>query len=168
MDLAYYANLAEVLGTLAIIVSLIYVAVQIRQHTRVTRLSTGQNVSRDLRDSLAVVANDMTMASIHLRAMTNVSSLAPEEKHRFYIFMNNAYRGYENAYYQNLQGALDPHVWETVVGNLVIGKYTAGYESFWRDRKQIFSKAFQDFYDNELPGSEIRPLDAYESAENVD
>ena len=81
MDLTYYANLAEILGTSAIIVSLIYVAVQLRQHTRVTRLSTAQNVSRDIRDSLAVLANDMSMASIHLRAMTDVASLAPEEKH---------------------------------------------------------------------------------------
>ena len=162
MDLTYYANLAEILGTAAIIVSLIYVAIQIRQHTRVTKLSTAQNVSSDMRESLSVLANDGTMASIHLRAMKDVASLAPEEKHRFYIYVNNIYKVYENAYYQNLQGAMDPYMWHAVVGNLLIGKDSSGYKSFWRDRKQIFSKAFQDFYDNELTEPEIRTMDAYE------
>ena len=166
MDLASYANLAEILGTSAIIVSLIYVAIQIRQHTRATKLSTAQNISSDLREALSVIANDMSMASIHLRAMKDVASLAPEEKHRFYIYMNNIYKVYENAYYQNLQGALDPHMWEGIVGNLLVAKGTSGYKSVWHDRKQIFSQAFRDFYDNELPDPGIRTMDAYEDAES--
>ena len=168
MDLTYYANLAEILGTSAIIVSLIYVTVQLRQHTRVTKLSTAQNVSRDLRDSLAVLANDMNMASIHLKAVTDVASLAPVEKHRFYIYVANLFKVYENAYYQNLQGALDSYVWDGIIGTILIAKETSGYELFWAERKHIFSKAFQDFYSYELPEPEIRLLDAYPSAENDD
>jgi len=34
MDISYYANLAEIIGTSAVVVSLIYVAVQIRQNNR--------------------------------------------------------------------------------------------------------------------------------------
>lgn len=34
MDVSYYANLAEIIGTTAIVVSLVYVAVQIRQNNR--------------------------------------------------------------------------------------------------------------------------------------
>lgn len=34
MDLSYFANVAEIVGTVAVVVSLIYVAVQIRQNNR--------------------------------------------------------------------------------------------------------------------------------------
>ena len=34
MDISYYANLAEIIGTATVVVSLIYVAVQIRQNNR--------------------------------------------------------------------------------------------------------------------------------------
>ena len=98
MDLSYYANLAEIVGTAAIVVSLIYVAVQIRQSTRATKLTTAQNVTHDLRESLGIIAGSTEMASIHLRAMQDIESLSPEEKHRFYIWLNNNYRMYENAY----------------------------------------------------------------------
>jgi hypothetical protein len=165
MDLSYVANLAEIFGTVAIVVSLIYVAVQIRQNTRATRLSTAQNVFHDLRESTATIANDMELAEIHLKGMASAESLTPIERYRFYTYSNYAFRGYENAYYQNQEGALDAHVWEGVVANMLLGKDTSGYQAFWRDRKQIFSEKFQAFYDNELPAPEFDTLDIYRATE---
>ena len=158
--------IAAIVGAFAVVVTLIYVAIQIRQHTRATKLSTAQNVSRDLRDALAVIANDIAMAEIHLKALNAVDTLSPAERHRFYIYMNNLYKSYENAYYQNLSGALEAHVWEGVIGNLVLAKDSSGYASFWRDRKQIFSKAFRDFCENELGAGACDLLDAYQGAES--
>lgn len=165
MDLSYYANLAEILGTVAIVISLIYVAVQIRQNTRATRLSTAQNVSHDLRESIAIIASSTEMADIHVKAMQDIATLTPAEKHRFYIWLNNSYRMYENAYYQNKQGALDAYVWEGVVANLSIAFETPGYQAFWRDRKQIFSQEFQHFCENSLPTPLKEAVAAYQSDE---
>jgi len=164
MELSYYANLAEILGTAAIVVSLIYVAVQIRQSTRATKLTTAQNVTHDLRESLGIIAGSTEMASIHLRAMQDIESLSPEEKHRFYIWLNNNYRMYENAYYQNKHGALDAYIWKGVVANLTIAKGTSGYEAFWRDRGNIFGKEFQEYYENEVPQSEVKAHEPYQSS----
>ena len=168
MDLSYYANLAEIIGTTAIVVSLIYVAVQIRQNTRATRLSAAQNISHELREVTASLANETETAELHLKGIANIDSLAPAEKHRFYILLSALYRVYENAYYQNREGALDPYVWEGVIGQLLITRHSSssGYQTFWRDRKQIFSKKFQDFLENELPVTEIDPLTAYKAPED--
>ncbi len=165
MDISYLANLAEIFGTAAIVVSLIYVAVQIRQNTRATRLSTAQNVFHDLRESTAMIANDAEMAQLHLKGMVDDESLSPVERYRFYTYLNNAFRVYENAFYQNQEGALDAYVWEGVVANMLLGKDTSGYQAFWRDRKQIFSEKFQNFIDKELPAPEVDTLDAYRAAE---
>ena len=166
MDLSYYANLAEIIGTTAIVVSLIYVAVQIRQNTRATRLSTAQNISHELREVTASLANEIETAELHLKGIANIDSLAPAEKHRFYILVSALYRVYENAYYQNREGALDPHIWEGVMGQLLITTNSSGYQTFWRDRKQLFSKNFQDFLENELPVPEIDPLKPYRAPED--
>ncbi len=166
MDLSYYANLAEILGTAAIVVSLIYVAVQIRQNTRATRLTTDQNVFHDLREATAIVAMDTEMATIQIKAMTDIANLSPAEKHRYYTYLNITYRVYENAYYQNQEGTLDSYVWEGIIANLMIGKDTSGYRAFWHDRKQSFSREFQDFHESRLPASTIDPVAAYQSTED--
>ena len=165
MDLAYYANLAEIFGTVAIVVSLVYVAVQIRQNTRTTRLATGQNISRDLREANAIVASDANMAEILLKGVENEAELTPAERLRLYFYLNLAYRVYENAYYQRQEGALDAYIWEGITANMSFGKRTSVYQAFWRDRKQVFSQQFQDFYDKEMVASEVDPLDAYGSQE---
>ncbi len=165
MDLTYYANLAEIFGTVAIVVSLVYVAVEIRQNTRVTRLATAQNISRDLREANAIVANDTDMAEILLKGIESEAALTRAERLRLYFYLNLAYRVYENAYYQKQKGALDIYVWEGITANMKVGKSASVYQAFWRDRKQLFSQEFQDFYDEELVASEIDPLDAYVSTE---
>ena len=166
MDLSYYANLAEIIGTTAIVVSLIYVAVQIRQNTRATRLTTAQNISHELRAVTVLLATQPETAEMHLKGVANVGSLTPTEKHRFYILLSALYRVYENAYYQNREGALDPYVWEGIIGQLLLSRNSSGYQTFWRDRKQLFSKKFQDFLENELPVPEIDPLAPYKAAKD--
>ena len=165
MDLTYYANLAEIFGTVAIVVSLVYVAVQIRQNTRVTRLATAQNISRDLREASAIVASGTDMAEILLKGIESEAALTRAERLRLYFYLNVAYRVYENAYYQKQKGALDVYVWDGIIANMKFGKRASVYKAFWRDRKQIFSQKFQDFYDTEVLASEIDPLDAYGSTE---
>ena len=79
--------------------------------------------------------------------------LAPVEKFRFYILLNNIFRVYENAYYQYTQGTVDSGVWAGIFGNMNVTKATSGYRAFWRERRMIFGEKFQDFYDTEVIGS---------------
>ena len=77
MDLSKLANLAEIFGTAAIVISLIYVAIQIRQNTRAMKLAAAQNVSQDLHVGLSFIIGDTEFARIHLDAMTDIDSLTP-------------------------------------------------------------------------------------------
>ena len=151
LEKAYY--ISQLIGTLALIVSLIYVAVQIRQNTQTAKLNSAQNLSHELRESLALLASDAGLSDIHLRAMQNIDNLTAPEKFRFYIFLNNVFRVYENAHYQFTQGTVDPSVWSGIFGNMNATKATSGYQVFWRDRKNIFGKQFQDFYDTKVIGN---------------
>ena len=166
MDLAYFANLAEIIGTTTIVVSLIYVAVQVRQSTRATRLISSQNISHELREATALLANESEMAEIHLQGIANANSLTRVEKHRFYIILSALYRVYENAYYQKQEGVLDSDVWEGLVGQILLAKDSPGYQTFWSDRKNIFSEAFRNFIENELPSPGLDTLSPYRGPED--
>lgn len=154
MDISRLADLSEIFGTAAIIVSLVYVAVQIKQSTQAMRLNAAQNVSRDLQNSMSHIASDTGLAGIHLQGMRDVDSLAPAERHRFYNYVWHFLRTMENAYYQNKAGALEPYVWEGMEKAMSVARATSGYSAFWNDRKQFFSEEFQYYY------GDIRAADA--------
>ena len=150
LEQMYY--IAEILGIFIVIGSLLFVGIQIRQNTRVIKLSATQNVSHEFREALGIIAADTEMADLHLRGSRDTNFLSPAEKHRFFIFLNNIYRVYENTYYQYQQGVLDSDIWNGMLTQMAFPKNTPGYLEFWDERKQIFSKEFQTFYENEVPG----------------
>ena len=161
MDLAYFANLAEIVGTATIVVSLIYVAIQVRQSTRATKLTSAQNISHELRDATALLANESEMAEIHLKGIADADSLTPVERHRFYIVLSALYRVYENAYYLKQEGVLDSDAWDGLIGQIQLAIDSPGYQTYWNDRKIIFSEGFRNFVENELPSSELDTLRPY-------
>ena len=61
MDLTYYANLAEIIGTAAIVVSLIYVAVQIRQNNEHLAHEAQRARAHAVRENFGVFANNAKM-----------------------------------------------------------------------------------------------------------
>ena len=61
MDLTYYANLAEIVGTAAIVISLIYVAVQIRQNNRHLAQEAQRARAHAVRENFGVIANNAEM-----------------------------------------------------------------------------------------------------------
>jgi hypothetical protein len=161
MNLEEFNYIAEIVASIAVIASLVYVAIQIRQNTSTNKLMSAQNLSHELRETLSLVAASTELTDIHLRAMQDIESLSTTEKHRFYMLLNNVYRVYESTYYQSTQGVVDDAVLNGVLGNMHIGKNTSGYQSFWQDRKSIFSKEFQDYYDSDTEGL-VNMLDIYQ------
>ena len=167
MDVSRLADLAEIFGSIAVVVSLIYVAIQIRQNTNVTRLTTAQNLSRDIRQALAYIHADDEFAKIYLTGQENIDDLNTHERFRFYVYLAGYLRAIENAFYQLKKGAVDPYMWEAVRSNLMLSKGTSGFLAFWRDRQQIFSAEFQAFY-NDLPAFDPeKASDPYVDTKNV-
>jgi molybdopterin converting factor small subunit len=58
MDLSYFANLAEIIGTTAIVVSLIYVAVQIRQNNRHLAHEAQRARAQAFRQNMRIMADN--------------------------------------------------------------------------------------------------------------
>jgi hypothetical protein len=161
ITLEQFNYIAEIIASIAVIASLVYVAIQIRQNTASNKLIAAQNLSHEVRAGSALAAANSDLADIHLRGIRDVESLSPTEKHRFYLYLNNTHRVYESALYQHAQGVVDEPVFNAIISNMYIGKKTPGYQSFWSERKSIFSKEFQDFYESDSGGL-VSTLDSYQ------
>jgi hypothetical protein len=59
MNLAFYANLAEIIGTTAIVVSLIYVAIQIHQNNQHLAQGAQRARAQAVRDNLGVLRDNV-------------------------------------------------------------------------------------------------------------
>lgn len=141
---------AEVIGAVAVVVTLIYLAIQIRQNTNAVRLQTGHNISEEYRDIFAIISQNEGLADLIHRAALDHESISGADKARYYALNSNFVRAVENAFVQWNENALDHRHWSGM--KRMLSDYTRlpAFQEYWANRKHWFSDEFQAFMDDEI------------------
>ena len=100
MSLEDLGNIGEFVGAMAVIVSLVYLAVQIRQNTRSVRTSTYQDIVRMVQEIDLLLASDPELNRIWVVGRKDPARLDDGQQQRFSTLLVIFYRNLENAYYQ--------------------------------------------------------------------
>lgn len=98
MDLESLANLGEVIGAIAVVISLLYLAIQVRQNTQAQRT---ENFSRALDRVAAVQAGmsqDGAMSALVSKGLTDPTSLGATERIQFTWAMYELFGAFEFMY----------------------------------------------------------------------
>ena len=107
MALEQYANLGEIVGGIAVVISLIYLALQIRQNTRAVRTSNFHRITDSFNQINNTIAHDESLARVFRVGMANYQDLSEDEKIRFNFMFLSAFRILETLYYQSTQGVAE-------------------------------------------------------------
>jgi hypothetical protein len=74
---------ADLVAAAAVVISIVYLAVQIRQNTKATRVVSSDTINNSLTAILSAIRSDGEFAEIWLRGCQNLDSLGEVEKARF-------------------------------------------------------------------------------------
>ncbi len=126
MNLNDLADLGQIIGAVAVVISLFYVASQIRQNTNAVRSATAQTVHEHFAKWYHLVAADDELSQIVANGLRDYASLSEKERVRLVaIFM--AFLSYsQNAFLKWREGLLAPPLWrgwELVIKNLVCARW---------------------------------------------
>lgn len=148
MSLVEWGALGELVGGVAIIVSLIYVGIQIKQNTMAQRLNTSHQISEDLADVYLFPSSSEDMARIFIDGLSKEHALKGPEHMRFYGYLHKFLRTMENAYYQYRHGALEWHAFEGVTRQFQFIVSTPGGQQYWRERGHWYNDEFKAYVDD--------------------
>ena len=102
---------SEVIGAAAVVISLIYLAVQIRQNTNAIRGSTLDAITSHMQEELRWSSD---MPTVIRKALEDPDSLTWEESWQMSEWVTAAFTARQNEYHQYRQGLLDEDVWEAI------------------------------------------------------
>jgi hypothetical protein len=140
--------IGEFLGATGVIITLIYLARQVRQNTRATRLSTSHSISAAARDWNRPLLNDPELAWTFQVGTEDPTKLDEKEQARFIELCFSLFRMFEDAHYQFQKGALDPDVWMGYEKLYAAYAKAPGFRAYWERRKETFRPEFQKFIDS--------------------
>ena len=120
MDWIAVGALAELVGAVAVVLTLVYLAEQVRINTRMARSAATAEAVAAVREANARIADDPSVSQLFWKGLQGLENLSEDERGQFGIITFNLFKACEHLHYQWVVGAMDPDVWtgwEWNVGN---------------------------------------------------
>lgn len=149
MKLKKYALIAEIVGGVAIVLSLLYVGYEVAQNTAEVRATNRQSTARGVQDFALAVATTSELAEV-VGFDIDPESLTETQQVQLNYFNVAFYRSSEEAYLQYLDGLLSEDYWSTRAGITIARTRAKSGQWYWERSKTAFSPKFVEWVDGEL------------------
>jgi hypothetical protein len=144
-NLEQVALIIEIIGGIVIIVSLIFVGLQLKESAKATRSATAVTTVSELTSWYSNLGNSEQGSYVFWNFMTNPDSITPVERFQAIMNLHGILLTWQNSYYLVKEGTLDKRVQESLLEIINGVKNNPGFQIFWQSRKAIFLKEFQEY-----------------------
>lgn len=145
MTLQDLGSIGEFLGAVGVMVSLIYLALQIRHNTRAVNASSNHAIDQSFGRVLALLIENERAAAVFSRGVESLEGLAPEERNIFYSLLALLFKEFENAFFHYRQRLISESQFSAWA--IAIGWYVGfpGVHTWWQNRRGVYSAEFRHF-----------------------
>ena len=131
MSLDDLGNIGELVAAIGVIVSLIYLAVQIRQNTKTVRTSTYQAVLDYSNRVQELVLSNPNLERIWRVGRRDPTQLTDDERPQFRLLLTSFLNVYETMFLQYRRGTLDEEYWKSRLLGLELMFSQPGVRAHW-------------------------------------
>ena len=142
--------MSEALGVIAVVASLIFVGLQIRQNSKMIAAQTFQAISSTSAEYSFRMAEDPEITNLMTALLNDDDSLTREQRARLDAIMRAIFRNFENYYYQYCNGFLDEDMWQGYRQTMLACLPRRVGGNWWSRNKAYFGKRYREYIDNEL------------------
>jgi hypothetical protein len=137
------STIAEVIGVIAVVVSLVYLSVQIRQNTKVAKAATRQAIAESTEKLGDDLISNGEIAEIFVKHLSG-EELSAVENLRLQARCYRDMQHWENIHYQFNEGLVSRDQWVGFRKNLVSLLAIDAYRDYWEHESDHYSDAFKD------------------------
>ena len=152
------AAVAESVGAVGVIVTLLYLSLQVRGNTRALRVGTYDSFVAQFRDWNASFRSDPELATQFTQQLEDIESLDEvSRRHAVHVFYD-LFKLAENLHYQYRMGMIDHSLWSGWE-NMFHQYLTApGGTWYWSRRRTFFAPEFAEWVDSLHAGQPKQPI----------
>jgi hypothetical protein len=122
--------IGEIVGAIAVIVTLIYLAVQVRRGTTATQAASIQAAAATDHEFLLAIGSDSVTAQLWSSYLAAPETLPDDQKMQGHLLMASLLRRLENIQIQNQLGTLSPEGWQSRQAMFNVIARSRGYSAF--------------------------------------
>lgn len=140
------AAVGEILGAVAVVISLIYLARQIQIQNQQSRVAAMHEISTGFRAATSRMIED-DLGEIWVKALEDIESLNDVERTKLIVGATTVIRSWEEAYILHDIGNLEPRIWAPMTSYYRFLLSSSPLTWVWERRKEHFDSKFRDYVD---------------------
>jgi len=168
MSLSDLASLGSFVNGCAVLISLVYLSLQVRQTKRNQQIAIRHTrASRIVELQLALA--DSGVAGAWLHGSGSPEHITQSELNQYINLCRALFFHFEDSFYQREEGLLNDDAFETVVAGVRYSARSPGWRAAWKLVRRNFGGRFLDFMDGAVAGAASEPplnlsLEAWQAA----
>ncbi len=152
------ASIGSFVSGVAVLASLVFVAVQMRQNTLAVRAAASQAESLIYWQINQTVVTHADVARLWRCGCADPDSLTDDDWVRYVSFLSSAFRVFEGAQLEHRKGLLDKPHWDSLVAVMTDFAGQPGVKAFWALRRHRQSPEFQSWFETLLTSQDTAAL----------
>jgi hypothetical protein len=150
--------ISQLVGSIAVVLSVLYLALQVHRSTRVAKLATQDAAATALRDVTKPFMENAELERIWRVGLEDLSALSVEDRARFFHAVYQWLKAFETIHFHYVYGLMDKQLWES--WRELFRHYMAapGIAHYWKLRPEVFSDRFRNFVNLLEPPAEQRTV----------
>lgn len=158
MSLVGWSMLVQIGANIAVLASVLFLAVQARLGIQMLKDAAHRNHMDKAQSVSRMIAENPQLAELWARgSKIGTAKLSEAERVQFINFFTHVLRIWEELLLQHRRGLIDSEMWEANARILRDTKPLLGARDAWATRRHLFTEAFQHYYESQ-DNSQARPL----------
>ena len=163
MKLKQWASFAEIIGALAVVISLVYVGIQVNDSAGAVRSASANDANVALQAFYLQVGADRETSSTMYRGLMSEQALTNEEEYQFLMMLHGAFLGFQNSYLLVEEGTLDEELLNSLNTTVANVHQLPGMKRYWKQRRSYLHPGFAEWVDRvSVQGTETT-MDLYKT-----
>jgi hypothetical protein len=143
--------MAELAGAAAVVASLVYLATQIKQSSRVARAQAQDAAAQSFRQVTGAIMADPELNRLLVKAVDDWRDLPTEERARTWHMLFQLFKAAESIHHHYETGLLDEGSWDGWQHLLTHYFTSPGLQTYWSIRREAFAPGFRSWVDSLTP-----------------
>ena len=151
----------EIIGATAVIATLIYLAIQVKDSARAARSAAITDATTAMQAFYQELGSSPQASGLFLGGMTNPESLSRETEFQFIMLVHSVFLGFQRSFFLAQEGTLDVGLRDSIGTAVHAVSHLPGTRLYWRQRKSYFQPEFVSWIEGLLDQEPLMDMDAY-------
>ena len=153
--------IGEIVSAVAVIATLVYLAIQIKDSARASRSAAVTDATTAMQAFYQELGSNPKASQLFLNALTDPGSLSREDEFQYLMMMHSQFVGFQRCFFLAHEGTLHVGLRDSIGTAIHAVNHLPGIYLYWKQRKAYFQPEFITWVEDLLQRHPLSDMRAY-------